>query len=274
MVSDAWPGALWRGVFGRALKERSEQGTEACDVYRSVFEGCEPGRQLQIPGFTLTASPSRDRRATRIQLTLFGEAVQSLSVATAALIDAAGRGVGKTRVPLALHKVDLMDWRTTSWRALAARDRGLHVSANLFDHVPTAPCRVAVTLTSPLRLVRHGNILRPQEVDADAVARCVLGRFERLLTGQCHTPNGLLQSAGSLTELAMSNASLTWTTATRFSARQQKALNLAGVTGSFALSGPALTTLWPWLWAGQHTHIGKGTTSGLGGYRLTNPDFF
>ena len=37
------------------------------------------------------------------------------------------------------------------------------------------------------------------------------------------------------------------------------------------LAGPGLGLLWPLLWQGQWVHAGKGTTFGLGAYRLMAP---
>ena len=43
---------------------------------------------------------------------------------------------------------------------------------------------------------------------------------------------------------------------------------MGGIVGSFVAEGPAIATLWPCLWLGQWTHLGKGCTMGLGRYAL------
>jgi CRISPR/Cas system endoribonuclease Cas6 (RAMP superfamily) len=45
-------------------------------------------------------------------------------------------------------------------------------------------------------------------------------------------------------------------------------MQLGGLLGRLTLSGDRLSDLWPLLWLGQHTHLGKGTSFGLGRYRL------
>ena len=52
------------------------------------------------------------------------------------------------------------------------------------------------------------------------------------------------------------------------SSRQNTLMELGGLLGTFELSGSELATLWPALWWGQWVHTGKGTTFGLGAYRL------
>lgn len=48
-------------------------------------------------------------------------------------------------------------------------------------------------------------------------------------------------------------------------------MELGGLLGVGELAGPGLGLLWPLLWQGQWVHAGKGTTFGLGAYRLTAP---
>ena len=42
-------------------------------------------------------------------------------------------------------------------------------------------------------------------------------------------------------------------------------MQFGGLVGEVALDGPSLPELWPALWLGQWTHVGKGTAFGLGG---------
>ncbi len=63
-------------------------------------------------------------------------------------------------------------------------------------------------------------------------------------------------------------SALRWHEWTRYSSRQHTLMELGGLLGTFELSGPDLAPLWPLLWLGQWVHAGKGTTFGLGAYRL------
>jgi CRISPR/Cas system endoribonuclease Cas6 (RAMP superfamily) len=43
---------------------------------------------------------------------------------------------------------------------------------------------------------------------------------------------------------------------------------MGGLLGRFSLAGEGLEPFWPYLWLGQWTHAGKGTSMGLGQYRI------
>jgi CRISPR/Cas system endoribonuclease Cas6 (RAMP superfamily) len=45
-------------------------------------------------------------------------------------------------------------------------------------------------------------------------------------------------------------------------------MKMGGLVGELRLRGPGLATFWPALWHGQWVHLGKGTSFGLGAYRL------
>jgi CRISPR/Cas system endoribonuclease Cas6 (RAMP superfamily) len=45
-------------------------------------------------------------------------------------------------------------------------------------------------------------------------------------------------------------------------------MQLGGLMGDLIIAGPAIAHFWPVLWVGQWTHVGKGTSFGLGAYRL------
>jgi CRISPR/Cas system endoribonuclease Cas6 (RAMP superfamily) len=58
-----------------------------------------------------------------------------------------------------------------------------------------------------------------------------------------------------------------WTTWARYSARQDRRMEWAGLVGAVTYDGD-LKPFWPYLVFGQWTHVGKGATFGLGQYRL------
>jgi len=76
--------------------------------------------------------------------------------------------------------------------------------------------------------------------------------------------SGLMQQAR---DIQLRDPQLTWHDWTRYSSRQQTKMNMGGLIGSFSLDGD-LQNFWPYLWLGQWTHTGKGTSMGLGAYRI------
>ena len=63
-----------------------------------------------------------------------------------------------------------------------------------------------------------------------------------------------------------------WREWTRYSSRQQERLQMGGLVGEAEIEGRDLEPFWPYLWLGQWTHAGKGTSMGLGRYRIVMPD--
>jgi len=59
-----------------------------------------------------------------------------------------------------------------------------------------------------------------------------------------------------------------WQDLTRYSTRQQTAMQMGGLLGRFELPRDGIEPFWPYLWLGQWTHVGKFTSMGLGRYRL------
>ena len=66
----------------------------------------------------------------------------------------------------------------------------------------------------------------------------------------------------------MAAAPLRWHEWTRYSSRQDALLQMGGLLGEITVAGADLSPFWPYLWLGQWTHAGKGTSMGLGKYRI------
>ena len=63
---------------------------------------------------------------------------------------------------------------------------------------------------------------------------------------------------------------LRWHDWTRYSSRQQTKMQMGGLVGHLVLDGVRAQRYWKQLWLGQWTHVGKGTSMGLGRYRLVD----
>ncbi len=107
-------------------------------------------------------------------------------------------------------------------------------------------------------LGRHagGFARRP---DFQVLFRRLLGRLSRLARFHGGAPlgvdfRGLIDAAGTV-RLAVDKTR--WTRWARYSARQDRRMEWEGLVGS-----------WPYLVFGQWTHVGSGTTFGLGGHRI------
>ena len=59
----------------------------------------------------------------------------------------------------------------------------------------------------------------------------------------------------------------------RYSNRQQKHVNLTGITGRIIITGKNLDDLIRYLIAGQYLHVGHAAVMGLGQYKIRFLDF-
>ena len=78
---------------------------------------------------------------------------------------------------------------------------------------------------------------------------------------------GFIQRAMAVT---IKEKSIEWYDWERYSARQDTRMKLGGFVGEITFEGD-LSEFIPYIQAGQHVHIGKGTSFGLGKYIMKCP---
>lgn len=252
---------MLRGVWGAALR-----GLDPA-VYRRVFEGRAAsdaaGAQADTPRYILRPAPPDPEFAPAMEWILLGDAVRADAVLTQAWFIASGMGLGPDR-----RRFHLRRWLGLDPAGRAAEDCRpwpLGQAEWPWPEPETAPCRLV--FDAPLRLRRKGRLIeQPALVDIVVAATRRVATFlpaedraawqpfgERLHEIARRTPQGPWQ--GDRLDLA------------RYSGRQQRELQLHGVSGSLALpEGPG--PLWPLLAAAAWLHIGKGTVMGLGQLRV------
>jgi len=135
---------------------------------------------------------------------------------------------------------------------------------------PPAPARAVLHLVTPLRLKRLGHLVGPQHFTPGELVFNLLTRLKLLAEHHGGNPDAwdwdrLRDATATLT---LEPRHLRWHEWTRYSSRQDTLMELGGLLGDGELSGPGLADLWALLWQGQWVHAGKGTTFGLGAYRL------
>ncbi len=288
-----YAGSAWRGVLGHGLRQaacvtraRTCAGClllEHC-VYTRLFEPPAPaGKQDQR-----FAAPPRpyvlalDPRAPReyapgsslfLGMTLLGEALRQVPYLIHALQQAGQRGLGHNQARFTVARlVQEIQPGSGDWQPVYAAEEGRYTPLPLAaPQVPTAPDGpVRLRLLTPLRLKRHGHLTSPERFTAEDFLFSLVGRLRLLASHHGGNPDPLawpLFYAPAKTVI-LSQPQLRWHEWTRFSSRQNTLMELGGLLGTFELSGPALAPLWPVLWWGQWVHTGKGTTFGLGAYRL------
>ena len=289
-------GSAWRGAFGRALRRSAcITNLPSCEncvllercVYPRTFEKRPPANEQKLRRYPTAPNPyvlaphSDSADGTLgLDVTLFGDANDDAPAILQALERAGRDGLTQNRVPLRLLETQAETTtgsEDSEWTAIRSAGGGLRTCAARIVETPrpvAPPSAVRVRLTSPLRIRADGRYVDPRRFGFRAFAANLLRRVSLLTYFFGKRPlevefATLLQEAE---RVRIEDAQLRWREGARHSSRQQARIPMGGIVGSFVAQGPAVATLWPCLWLGQWTHIGKGCTMGLGGYALEPAD--
>ena len=295
LVLPAFRGAMWRGVFGRALRQIADaEAGEAWpgdirpvsfgpwqrdEIYVGLFAPEGEGAFARTPPPFVIDAPGGARsivepgQTEMIGLTLIGKAAGALPAVLAAFSIAANEGLGKAqggaRGRAALVEA-AVGWRGPKGYQPIWLDGVVSMPEALAPQTPPMPDMVEVTLATPLRLlqgklpvladefhaamlleqaVRRVSLLQrlygPHPAEADFTALFATARRARMLAPQIYQADQV-----------------------RWSASQEDEIPMDGLVGSFVLPMQGIEDLWPWLWAAQWFHVGKGAAMGMGAIRL------
>jgi len=287
-----YPGSTWRGLLGHGLRQTAcvtRQPTcagclltHAC-VYSVLFETPPPPGK-DIVGFTAMphpfsldidpAAPRRYLSGDRIDLgvTLFGSAIAQIPYLIHALESAGKRGVGRDGRRFCMASVHQETGVGTDyWDLVYDAGNGVYLHRPAMPmSLPPAPDRVRLRMYTPLRIKSHGHFVVPQRFALIDLLRNFYNRFRRLASLYGGEPETFdwAESAELVGGLRLDASDLRWHDWTRYSGRQRTLMQFGGLLGDLTISGPSLAEIWPVLWVGQWAHVGKGTSFGLGAYRV------
>lgn len=262
-----YPGSAWRGAFGHALRKT------ACLTGAASCDGC-PLRQQCAYIEILETPPSGDAGF----LSQYREAPHPYVIAPAPGGRLAAGQTHATRVTLIGRSVRHAGLVRSVMQAAA---RTLDHQGTLecqdyriqpFGHIPApppVPGAVCVHFETPLRLRVDNHYWKPADFRFAPFFSALLRRLVQLAAvhgGEVPAvdPRALVDAAG---RVQLGTHELNWKPLERYSSRQQRKVPMGGIVGRVDITGE-LEPLWPWLWAGQWTHVGKGTVMGLGRYRI------
>jgi hypothetical protein len=296
-----YTGSMFRGAFGSALKQAvCVTRTYECApcllkhrcLYPYVFETPPPPDSRVMRRYTAAPHPfvfeppaggttAPAGRPLAVGLTLFGKAIGSLSHFIFALEQLGQRGLGGRRVCCALTSVDgWLDGR--QWTLYSADDR-VPRSADAFEQTLVLPLRpgeanfenrpterVTIELLTPLR-IRYDSRLA-SELPFHVLFRNLLRRIGHLSYFHCGGDPSRVAFREWI-ELALSvetvEHDLKWFDWERYSNRQQTAMSMGGLIGHLTFAGK-LAPFYPFLKVGEIIHAGKGTSFGLGRFRIVS----
>ena len=266
-------GTLFRSVWGLALHQRSPQAFELLfgpsqDIYRPWWwSPPDIGHDTRIaPGFQLVS-----------RLSLQDLAWPHLSACLDALADFGVYGLGPQRVRADLRQVRLLGPdgacpldlgpQCAHWDAQQVWQSALNEAT---EWEGTAPMRVSAR--TPLRLKNQGSPMDEAPSLQTWVLRC-MGRVQMLL------PEGsgaLLAATDKQTWLEhcdgmpAQGVTLWRQRVPRYSARQEQAMQIGGLCGSWSYPTRGCSA-WPWLRLAEHLQLGGKTTLGFGAVRVQGP---
>lgn len=282
-----YAGSMLRGAFGHAFRKLScmtrQKTCNACPLlsscpYSLVFE--TPANQqtpllqamAQAPKPYVIEPPRGGYRRLEsgdqfeFSMVLIGQAISQLPLILLAWERALENGLGHQNQACQLLRVhqgnpDMPIYRPGSPIQELAPPRNSRINWQQRQ-------QIILNLTSPLRIQQRGKLVGTRELNARTLLVNMARRYQTFASLHLPTAPDLdfrqLSDAASALQLT---THLRWIDYERFSSRQQQATPLGGLVGEIQLQGD-LEPWGPLLELGQHLHLGKETTFGLGHYQL------
>lgn len=282
-----YAGSAWRGALGHALKRtvcvvRNTPCKQcllqnAC-AYSYIFETPPPANTEKMRKYTAAPHPfvlqldqesSENSLQYTLNVVLFGHGLRYLPYLIQALKTAGEDGIGATRQPLQLLKIDHISHNQDPSTIYQNGSLAHQANSSAID-VPPMPKSIEITLHTPVRIKQDGKNITAATFNFGAFFNTLLRRIS--LISYFHTDTPLETDFAGLSKQAraiqFNSQQLKWYEWTRFSSRQKTEMNMGGVVGTLQLNMDGLEKFWPYLWLGQWTHLGKGTSMGMGAYSI------
>lgn len=300
IVLPEYSGSTWRGLLGHGLRRTvcvTRQPTcTGCLLLRTcaypyVFETPVPeaaaklARYPSAPHPFVLAPPDDSARVLEtgatidLGLTLCGRANAHLPYLIQAFVFAGESGVGRARAEFEIAEVKQEPIvGSDAWQTIYRTGDGLQPLPPRIPEPPAAPESCAIELLTPLRVKRDDALVGPDRFEFHDLYRALLRRLSLLTYFHGEHPLELDFRAfvAAARTIPIGDTELRWHEWTRYSSRQRTTMQMGGLVGRFGLVRPAemaamsWPNIWRQLWLGQWTHAGKGTSMGLGRYRLTD----
>lgn len=287
-------GSTLRGAFGMALRRSTcvlrRQECATCllrtrCVYSYAFETALSGsgekerRYASAPHpfvLNLDTSPLGDREPGSqfaFGLSLIGRAADFLPYFVHAFERMGETGIGRGRGGFRVDAVRVLDGHEACVETIYEKGElrlprtVLKLEDALSASRGIAPDGLTLRLVTPLRLLQGGALCR--EPHFPVLLTNLLRRLENLVCFHCEQdgefPYGDLLERAEAIRLARNETR--WYDWERYSNRQERRMKLGGLVGAVTYEGD-LTPFLPLLALGEWVNVGKGTTFGLGRYRV------
>ena len=242
-----------RGVWGRALRRVDR------NLYDHIFAGLHSNGH-NLPRYILRPAPPETHKGPAVDWILFDVDQHHRQTLWKSWHMTCAMGLGANREPFRiLRRAPLTpDHRLTDWNLG-------DVPWPLSGDPAFTPCHLKFDV--PVRLIKKSRLITSPEF-GDVITSAL-----RRIAGLAGIPRSTAYANLSRTVRAIANqrSDKLWVgekcNLIRWSAAQQREVELFGVTGTISLShGPG--SVWPLLAAAQWCHLGKGTVFGMGQFRI------
>lgn len=292
-----YKGSTLRGGFGHAFKKvvcvRRDGNCETCLIkgrcfYSYVFEtpplpdSIKMRKYPYAPHPFVITPPLEEKRTYlpndlfRFELTLIGKAIDFLPYFIYTFDELGRMGIGKGRGKYRLEEVRDAHIGEGEGVIYTDKDKTLKNTFKLFnvDNLPTQKFY-------PSSFFLHLNFLTPTRLKFDGaltpklefhiLIRNLLRRISLLSYFHCEEElsidyKGVIDQAKSVT---IQQEALRWVDWERYSNRQETRMKMGGFIGSIIFEGD-VNPFAPFLLLGEQIHVGKGTSFGLGKYKILN----
>jgi len=295
-----YAGSMFRGAFGRALRRVvCVTRTSACPsctlndrcIYPYVFDTPPPAstrimRRYRTAPHPFVLEPPEPGgvvlpagQPLAVGLTLFGKALEYLPHFIHAFEQLGMAGLGARRTRCAMRTVEAVR-DGQRWTVSASDERVFRTADPFEEHVrlelsapecggaSDASNRVRLMFLTPVRIVYEERL--SSELPFHVLVRNLLRRLAHLSYFHCGgDPHAVaFREWIALAETVRTTEhTLEWRDWRRYSTRQRTTMALGGLVGTVTYTGP-LAPFLPLLRVGQVIHAGRGTSFGLGRYRL------
>lgn len=291
-----YKGAVLRGGFGYAFRKVvcivKDKECPVCllkekCVYAYVFETSPPKETAlmrkypTVPHPFILTPPLEDDRLyepgeeIKFELTLIGRAQDFLPYFIYTFEELGKRGLGKGRGKYNLEEVrilsDALERKSKRKEVIYNSGEKVLHSAQLkplaIDYTPISTSNLHLLFLTPTRLKFQGDLT--SNLEFHIFFRNLLRRISLLAYFHCGLElaidfRGLIKKAE---DIKTERRNLRWYDWERYSTRQQIKMKLGGFLGEVVFSGN-FEPFWPYLVLGEYTHVGKGSSFGLGKYEI------
>jgi len=248
-------------------------------VYPYVFETPmvrvnEDREEASPHPFVLTLAAEWQQRQIvqeRVGVTLMGDGCTSWPYVLQALREAGERGVGRESVPMRLRDIEQETQPGSGfWESIWQEQEGVHPFEPRIPNAGPCPKILRLRLETPVRLRLRQQLVRPESLQPEQFLAAIERRvavLTKLHAGRVARPEE--RSAARWAERTRElDRRLHWQDWERYSNRQKRKVPMGGIVGEWVWEVGENWDGWALLWLSQWLHVGKGTSMGLGRFRV------